>query len=456
MFLDKNKTQKLVDLSQHKEIKPEDVPIHTMHEDLESLEHPEKKAQESILERAPLPPKPGVLPDIQRGSPFLSENVASDPSSAIGSDVSNPLNPESQQQKEAKITSFFSSAKPKIDIAAPPQISKDKPMEDIQSAPVSAQVETPKLPNTGSIYPQSMDLGVFPQPNPRIQINDEDGNTGSPSFESEPLLNRDQYVVENLDNKQSVVLGAKKILAAIVIILIVIILGGGGYYFWMTRQNKQVESTLPTQPEQPAPPVEFPNQPEPVPPVTVSKFNLDKPNYLQTDVSNNSTDEVSNSILRNIQDAKNENITGLLEFIVTDKNNNPITFQIFAEKIGITFSKNILEALEETFYFFIYNDAGNYRIGLTIDYDETKDMKKLMQSEETNLIPELKALFLSVPYTLPKSLSFSSTTYKDIPIRYLNISSPRELSLDYALTANKLVIGTTMLTNRSIIDHLSK
>jgi hypothetical protein len=79
-----------------------------------------------------------------------------------------------------------------------------------------------------------------------------------------------------------------------------------------------------------------------------------------------------------------------------------------------------------------------------------------MLAEEPKLISVLKNLFLDISYTEPKNLAFSSGSYNTYPVRYLNIISPRELSLDYTILNKKLVIGTTMLTNRTIVDYVSK
>ena len=135
MFLNKNKKGNLIDLGQQKELKPEDIPIHTMLKDLYYLEHPEKKDQEAILEKVPLPPriKGGKLSDIQSSSPFLSQG--SMPKIPLPKkDVVHPASPQEMiQPKIEKVVPELK--KPLVEYATVTEPVKVKPKEEVAPGP---------------------------------------------------------------------------------------------------------------------------------------------------------------------------------------------------------------------------------------------------------------------------------------------------------------------------------
>ncbi len=149
-------------------------------------------------------------------------------------------------------------------------------------------------------------------------------------------------------------------------------------------------------------------------------------------------------------------ITKSVEFVVVDKQNNPLSFQKFAQKMGLTLPSTILMQLKPEFSLFIYNDSGKVRLGLAIKIQNNRQIKKSFLNEEEKLPQDLQSLFLTTQYTLKKKSFFHNGQYKDINIRYNNIISPKVLSIDYAITQNNLVIGTTKETTRAILDLLQQ
>lgn len=376
MFEDKNKKDGAYDLGQNKELRPSDIPVHTMLGDLDELEHPKKSAPLPI-DRVPQPAIQANLTDAQKTSPFLNQ-------------LQNSGSP-SQDSSRLKIHA-------EAEVPQPPPLAKKIDVSEVKK-------------------------DLFIQPEKKL--------TEVPKKEA----GQDRAI--------------GKLIGAIAIVLVIIVLGGGGYYFWITKQkNPQNNSTS-------EPIVETPEPIAVEPPKEISKFSLEKPNYLQIDPAATDLNALKNAVVETVKEVEKENVTGLVEFIAVDKENNPIGFSTFSKKIGLVFSKNILTALKDTFSLFVYKDGDNYRLGVSLDYKEGTNLKNLMLLEEPRLLTNLMPLFLEASYVPIKVQRFSNNTYKDMPIRYLNIVSPEYLSIDYAVSSKALLIGTTRLTTKMIIDRLN-
>lgn len=239
--------------------------------------------------------------------------------------------------------------------------------------------------------------------------------------------------------------GGKKIALAVVIILIVFLLGGGGYYFWAQRKNPiGALQTLPAA-QNPKPPVKAPIIPNIAP---------DKPNYLSLDLNSS-----NGAILKNILNDYAAKVTQSkatvpVAFIVTDSQNNPITFQTFAEKFGLSLPQNLLAQLGPGFTLYMYNDSGNTRIGLAVAEKNDAQLKAALFQAESSLLQAMEPLFLTSSYTL-NNRPFENSSYNGAAIRFNNIISPIELSVDYTVYQNQWLVGTTKMTLRSIIDLLN-
>lgn len=234
--------------------------------------------------------------------------------------------------------------------------------------------------------------------------------------------------------------------------IIFVILAGaaGGYYYWMTRQQAPVATE--TAPVETAP-VEVPEEvlPEPVAPAPV--FSTDKPNYLVLDLKTADVAKIKTEIKDRAEKIINAEIKTPVEFVVSDENFNPATFKDFAGKFGLKLSAKLLANIEDKFSLFINNDNGIAKLGLVLDAKNEKTAKTQLAQEEALIITELAPLYLDNSYTIA-SKKFSASQYGDLAIRYNNLTSASELSLDYALYGKKLIIGTSKTTLRSVYDYL--
>lgn len=234
------------------------------------------------------------------------------------------------------------------------------------------------------------------------------------------------------------------------IIFIVLAGAAGGYYWWMTRQQAPVAvEPTPTEPT----PVETPEAQPETPPVITPVFSIDKPNYLALDIKTADAAKIKAEIKDRTDKLVASEIKTPIEFIVSDENFNPTTFKDFAGKFGLKLSARLLANLEDKFSLFIYNDNGVAKLGLVLDAKNEKTAKTQLTQEEATLITKLTPLYLDSAFTI-KDKKFASSQYGELVIRYNNLVSTSELSLDYALFGKKLLIGTSKMTLRSIYDYL--
>ena len=225
-----------------------------------------------------------------------------------------------------------------------------------------------------------------------------------------------------------------------IIIFAVLAAGGYGYYFWITRQNS---------PEIQTPAIQTPS----ASPSEVPLLSTDKPNYLNIDLENTDSAQIKEMLIKNAQDVSMLQANTLVEFIAVDQQNNPLNFQGFAQKAGINLPAEILAGLGTNFSVFVYNDNGKARLGIAIDSKDIteKTLQKNLLAKEPLLPKILEPLYLPTEYTI-EDKTFATSYYGGAEIRYFNITSPEELSVDYTIFRNKLLIGTNKMTLRSMID----
>lgn len=234
-----------------------------------------------------------------------------------------------------------------------------------------------------------------------------------------------------------------KILGAIIAILTISILSLGGYYFWITQTPATPTETLPAdQPVEDIPVIiETPTE----------KYSATKPNYLTLDMLAEA-EETKKSISAIALELKEMTPSTAYEFLIVDKENNPIDFSVFAKNLNLTLSQNLISSLEKDFSFFIYNDNGNIRTGFSVSMKDRIGLSKLMILQEKTLASDLSSLFLGAKPEQSSVSAFKDNSYNSYATRYLNLNTQEKLSIDYALTEDKLVLGTSMETMRAIID----
>jgi len=245
-----------------------------------------------------------------------------------------------------------------------------------------------------------------------------------------------------------------RILFSIVVLSIISIVGIGFYYVYTsTKTIKQAEDPI-------SPGVEnkttSPNL-ETEAPVVInpleSKYSSENPNFLSIDSSTISSEQLKNKLIEIAEEIKKLPVSKIYEFIVVDKNNNPITLKTFNESSKLTLSPAIIKKLDQDFSLFFYNDNGNTRLGIRIKTlaSNKKSLFEDLKLQEKTLPEDISVLFLGLTRE-DKQTEFTTSKYdtSNETVRYLNINSGKTLSIDYMVTENNLIIGTSKETLRKI------
>ena len=185
------------------------------------------------------------------------------------------------------------------------------------------------------------------------------------------------------------------------------------------------------------------------------QYSVNLPNYLSIDTeSQNSQQEIRaklNTIAQNMQE---DGLIGPFAFVVTDKNNNPVSFHIFAMSAGMDIPQDILSSLEENFELYAYNDELNgVRFGLAVDVKNVDSLRTAMKNNE-KVLPKAFDIILRGNGSAIINAVFRDGSYGTYPIRYYNLDEEGNYSIDYTIANQKLLLGTTKETMRAIIDTL--
>lgn len=234
-----------------------------------------------------------------------------------------------------------------------------------------------------------------------------------------------------------------KILFASIVVVAILALAAGGYYFWITRKTPAL------------PPIEEPPIEEPViVEEPQGKYNTDSPNYLLVDTEKNFTPSAIQELLLNTgSEIKEENISEPVEFIITDTDNDPVAFSIFSILLDLKLSP-VLDSLDEEFSLFIYPDSDNIRLGLAVNVKDKDQIIATLTIKENTLINDLTPLFLNVTPEIT-SKAFQDSQYKNFDIRFVNLDTGETISVDYTLSEDQLIVGTSKNTIRAVIDKIS-
>lgn len=248
----------------------------------------------------------------------------------------------------------------------------------------------------------------------------------------------------------------------VLILLLILLLGGGGYYFWFIRGEKNVNE--------------------------IFTYLIEKKNSLYSNDATDNGDTNSGAINDlsenkdgfsdkvNFMVIKDENLdqAGIktviddkfvemekhngtqVEFLIVDQNNKPLPFKDFIDNLEIILSPEILNNIEgENFSLFLYRNNDLKRLNLVVSVKNEDLLRMSLAKSEKTLVDNLKSLFM---YAQPDSMAkkqFSESNYNGYLVRYINLNTNPDLSLDYAIVGNYLVIATNKESGRLIMDKLS-
>lgn len=244
---------------------------------------------------------------------------------------------------------------------------------------------------------------------------------------------------------------AYKAIIFFISILIVSILSLGGYYLFVTSNKKPTitEEKKPT--NEAIKPVET-AKPTPI----IEKYSIDKPNFLVIDITTLTSKEIQDQLLSVANEVKSKPSGSLYQFSVVDKNNNPISFPIFATAAKINFSPTLLATLSENFSIFLYIENNTVRAGVELNVSKIDTFNTELALSEKTLSTDLSFLFLDSTAEIVPTWVFKDGSYGIYKTRYLNLNTQSTLSIDYSTIGTKFLLGTSKDMLRAIIDNTFK
>lgn len=263
------------------------------------------------------------------------------------------------------------------------------------------------------------------------------------NFQKNPVLKTNEAPNIHIDGNSS----KGTVLAIIIAFFIILIAGIGTYYFITTRETEVTEIS-----EDPIETSEIIKDEE-LETGIKEDFSETMPNYLTIDTATVDQASFKELLSKKAETIMSTGASAPIEFIVTDGQNNPISFSDFAEMTTIGLSKDLMENLNKNFSLFIFNDSSAPGIAIAIETLDTAKIKTNLLRDEPMLSSQLGAILLS-EYE-PSVAPFGDHKYKEQAIRYQNLISPQKLAIDYAITETQLIFATTKVTMESIIDRLS-
>lgn len=260
------------------------------------------------------------------------------------------------------------------------------------------------------------------------------------SFPGQRSINQKETLRFTTDSEKTTT-AWKKIITTAFLLSLFLAIGFGGYYIWSNQLIDFSQIPLPSFLSK----NELSEKPLPL--------SAKTPNYFNIDIEKADKNELKKLVEKYSQEMIASNVTSPVEFRVSDLNNNPVTFATFSQKMGLSLSPQVVTALDKDFSLFIYNDIGKVRLGLALATSDGEKLRALLIQEEPQLPTELQNIFLA-QYSITQG-AFKTSAYKGIATRYINMTSSEELSIDYTLSSNQLIIGTSKMTLRSIIDYMN-
>ena len=194
---------------------------------------------------------------------------------------------------------------------------------------------------------------------------------------------------------------------------------------------------------------------DPVVQVEEPPYSVENPNYLTFDTETVTVAGFQELLRQTSTRMIEANMGQPVEFYLTDKNNNPVAFSRFVYLMNIGLNSEFLAQFDEKFSLFLYNDAGQARIGLMLS-PLPAAIAALFEAQKEGSIPAAFGALLYEGIIVPKDVTFRSGTYQEQTVRYVNIDASKNISFDHAVTKTKWFIGTSKDTLRAMLDVVSE
>ncbi len=225
-------------------------------------------------------------------------------------------------------------------------------------------------------------------------------------------------------------------------------LGGAYYYFYFYSGKSQSTSAGVNHQSAPIAGTETSN-PD-------FDFSLTSPNYLSVNVETISTEEFRSQLEAISAKMKLAHIGTPVEFLITDQTNTPVAFSRFVALFGLKISQNIVSMTEENFSLYLVLDKDKSRVALRVSLKDGNAVPEVLKKSEADFPLVFQNIFLESKIIVQKKYSFKESVYNGLKIRYVNLSEPELLSLDYVVQGTNWYIGTSKESMRTLLDAQKK
>ena len=232
---------------------------------------------------------------------------------------------------------------------------------------------------------------------------------------------------------------------------ILLLVGAVFWYWWQSRAQTPPPVVSEGVVKEVPPTIEIKVEKEEEP--TRTHYSIDQPNLLSFDTETVTAESIVIEFLKVALSIKQDNLRQPVEFLARDQNYNPLAFSRFAYLLNLDLSPEILSTLDEDFSLFFFLDQEWSRMGLLLTIKDKVAFTEALKTGEMTLPKTWEPFYLDKT-TAPKTgLTFRSGIYQDQPLRYVNIDSTINLSVDYVVRENQWIIGTSQNTLRALLDQ---
>jgi hypothetical protein len=234
----------------------------------------------------------------------------------------------------------------------------------------------------------------------------------------------------------------------------VLLIGIGAYFFFVKGKSQEPKNpTVDTgQAMNPKPD----NMPSQIPVDTSSYYSVVNPNYLPIDVESaaGTPEGIQKALTEASKKVNGMTTSDPIEFVITDKNNNPLAFSRFAHLLGLTLPPEMVSLVDERFTVFMTKEADSARFGVAFNLSENGKMAEAVTSNEAKLPTFLKPLLYFYGVDVPSDVSFRSGKYGTLDTRFAVVDGGKGISMDYGFLPKKLIIGTSKESFQGMLGKL--
>lgn len=385
--------------------------------------------------------------------PNISDNTASKISGSLGSEIQPSFSIRTMQQdlKTAQMASANSIPNIKSEANMPNSKLSPPPIPDkiFNGVPVSA--------TKSKIYPDfDAPAANYEQNNKQIL---EEKESEQPKTEIiAGIANQIPKISKPAENAEGSNKSArnKKIILLASTITLAIVLVSTGIYFSLPYIKKVLNSNQPAA-ENSAPPVE-----EPIdnPKIITNKFKLlEFSNEYDFNVlSSLYIDQFKTNIKSALLDKINSKDivipeTGFLS-IQMSVDGKFLEGEDVIDGLARNFPPAVLDKIDRKNSLLLHSQNKQPRICLAFQLLSNEDLTVWLRQWESTIAEDLKNLFMdNLGEGISTAGTFQDTIYKEIPIRYLNLSS-HSAAIDYAIVDNMLIITTSRDSMFNLIDYV--